>query len=83
MVSAVDVERATSTDIVGVYRGGLDGFCWDISEIWSSCGAHYKIGVSRVGVRGSRKSIATRARWQNAAQIIADYINNQQKEMSK
>ena len=75
MVSATEIERATSTDIMGVYRGVLDGFCWDISESWSSYGSHYKIGVSRIGVRGSRKTIATRARWQNAAQIIADYIN--------
>ena len=77
MVSAVDIERATSTDIMGVYRGVLDGFWWDISESWSQGGAHYKIGVSRIGVRGSRKTVATRANFENVAQIIADHINKE------
>ena len=81
MISAVDVERATETDC-GTYRGTFNGFSWDISESWSQDGAHYKIGVSRIGVRGSRRIVATRAKWQNAAQIIADYINKQPKEMN-
>lgn len=79
MLNAVEIERATEKD-AGVFRGNLGGFSWDISESWSQGGAHYKIGVSRTGVRGSRKTVATRANWQNAAQIIADFINKQAKE---
>lgn len=79
MITATDIERATEKQ-VDAFRGNLGEFSWDISESWSQGGPHYKIGVSRTGVRGSRKTVATRANWQNAAQIIADYINKKQKE---
>lgn len=80
MVQSSEIEKATKKD-AGAFRGNLGGFSWDISESWTQGGAHYKIGVSRIGVRGSRKTVATRANWKNVAQIIAEYINKQEKEV--
>lgn len=82
MVSATDIERETKEDVhlKGFFNGGLDGWKWLVSPVWSQDRERYKVSVSRAGVRGSSRCVATRANFENVADIIAAHIN---KENSK
>lgn len=74
MVKAVDIERATLNGSVSLV-GDLHGFWWRITDLQSEGGTRCRISVGRLESKGDTKIIATKAKWQNAAQIIADHIN--------
>lgn len=76
MISAVDVERETYYATVG-YVGKIGDFSWSILEFPAGCSV-----TIHVHKKEFKKKIATRAKWVNVPQIIADYINKQQKEMN-
>ena len=73
MVSAVDIERVTHYATVG-FVGEIGGFRWSILELPAGCSVTVYNG-------DSKKKIATRAKWQNIPQIVADFINKKQKEI--
>lgn len=80
MLTGTDIERATVEEEDGdSFRGENGSFSWSIARSWGR-GMHYKISLAHKNVRGSVTTIATRALWQNAAGIIADYINKQEME---
>lgn len=82
MVSATDIERTTREEsgAPGCFYGSIDGFCWAVSTVWAQGSRKFKVSVGRAGVRGSSRCVATRANFENVADIIAAHIN---KENSK
>lgn len=82
MVSATDIERVTREEsgAPGSFHGDLGEFSWSVSQSEAQGTRKFKVSVGRTGVRGSSRCVATRANFENVADIIAAHIN---KENSK
>ena len=80
MISAVDIERATREESGApcCFYGSLGEFSWSVSPSEAQGQRKFKVSVSRTGVRGSAKCVATRANFESIADIIANYINKEQ-----
>ena len=80
MVNATEIEMATKEEngAPGCFYGNLGEFSWSVSQSEAQGPRKFKVSVGRTGVRGSSRCVATRANFENVANIIAAHINNEQ-----
>lgn len=77
MVGTNDIEKNTNEETGHplCFYGSFGEFSWSASPSWAQGPRKFKVSVSRTGVRGSAKCVATRANFENIADIIANHIN--------
>ena len=80
MVNTTEIERATKEEsgAPGCFYGELGEFSWSVSQAEAQGPRKFKVSVGRTGVRGSSRCVATRANFENVADIIAAHINKEQ-----
>lgn len=77
MVGTKDIEQNTKEETGQplCFYGSFGEFSWSASPAWAQGTRKFKVSVSRTGVPGSAKCVATRANFENIADIIANHIN--------